>query len=88
MPSPDQMREYARELRSKARLYSEQATALEREARVIELSEGLDHLGVPRTAGRPWIIRTLRDRGWTLDNNLASEIAKYRREQQRQEQPR
>lgn len=80
MSDVEDMRAQARELRSKARLYQEQALALEREAKVIELSEGLDHLGVPRTVGRTRIVKELRDRGWTLDNELANDIARYRKE--------
>lgn len=78
--NPDEMRERARELRSTARLYMAQALNLDREAKVVELSEGLDHLGVPRTAGRTRIVKELRGRGWTLDNDLANDIVKYRKE--------
>lgn len=76
----EDLRARARHARSEARRYQEEALALERQARVVELSEGLDHLGVPRTVGRSRVVKELRDRGWTLDNELAAEIVKHRKE--------
>ena len=78
--NPDEMRAQARDLRSTARLYLAQALNLDREAKVVELSEALDHLKVPRAAGRTRIVKELRDRGWTLDNELANDIARHRKE--------